>query len=108
MRKFIAVFCLLFCAATLQAKDKPNPTDYNIKIHISATQLIPTKDLPTLIAETLLNGKKVKLAGDILPPPHGIHLFRPTIIKGRQRAVVLLYPLGGRCSTNQAAVRCHR
>jgi hypothetical protein len=75
MKEFIAVFCLLFCAATLQAKDKPNPADFNIKIHISSTQLIPTSTLPTLVADAVLNGKKVKLAGNMLLP-HGIHLIK--------------------------------
>jgi hypothetical protein len=73
MKKFVAVFCLLLCAAILQAKDKPNPADFNIKIHISATQLGPNpiSFFPMLIADTVLNGKKVKLAGNVLLP--GIH-----------------------------------
>jgi hypothetical protein len=65
MNKFFAVFCLLLCAATLQAKDKPNPTDSNIKIHISASQLTHTTTSPYLVADALLNGKKVKLGGFI-------------------------------------------
>ncbi|MGA3373878.1 MAG: hypothetical protein ABSC48_19210 [Terracidiphilus sp.] len=80
MKKIVAVFCLLLSTAALYAKDKPNPADFNIKIHISATQLIPTNDLPTLVAETVLDGKKVKLAGNMPLPPHGIHLLRPSII----------------------------
>jgi hypothetical protein len=81
MKKFIAVFCLLLCAATLQAKDKPNPADFNIKIHISSTQLAPNPyvlsdpSLPILIADTILNGKKVRLAGDLLLP-HGMHMIK--------------------------------
>jgi hypothetical protein len=67
MKKFVAVLFLLLCATTSQAKDKPNPADFNIKIHISATQVAPyhqvfgTPSIPVLIADTVLNGKKVKL-----------------------------------------------
>ena len=81
MKKFVAVFCLLLCAATLQAKAKPNPADFNIKIHISSTQLSPNPNVlsnpsfPILIVDGLLNGKKVKLAGDLLLP-HGMHIIK--------------------------------
>ena len=64
MKKFVAVFCVLLCAATLQAKDKPNPADFNIKIHISASQIVYAPGLPTVV-DTVLNGKKVKLGGYI-------------------------------------------
>jgi len=80
MKKFVAVFCLLVCAATLQAK--PNPADYNIKLHITSTQLAPNpyvlndSSFPILIADAVLNGKKVKLAGNMLLP-HGIHIIKP-------------------------------
>ena len=80
MKKLVATFFLLLCTTALQAKDKPNPADFNIKIHISATQIIPTQGFPSLVAETVLDGRKVKLAGDIPPPPHGIHLLRPAVI----------------------------
>ncbi|MGB7985500.1 MAG: hypothetical protein WCF54_10095 [Terracidiphilus sp.] len=64
MKKFVAVFCLLLCAATLQAKDKPNPADFNIKIHISATQILPRMNYFILYVDAILDGKKVKLAID--------------------------------------------
>jgi hypothetical protein len=72
MKKFVAVLCLSLCAATLQAKDKLNPADFNVKIHISASQIVLAKELRVLVVDTVLNGKKVKLEGDI-PYPHGIH-----------------------------------
>jgi len=62
MKKFLAVFCLLLCAATLQAKDKPDPAEFNIKIHVSASQVIFTPPFITVI-DTVLNGNKVRLAG---------------------------------------------
>src|ERR1039458_9872901 len=79
MKKFVAALFLLLCTNSLQAKDKPNPADFNIKIHISATQLIPTSALPSLVVDAVLNGKKVKLAGNMLLP-HGIHLIKPPFL----------------------------
>jgi hypothetical protein len=66
MKKFVAVFCLLLCAATLQAKDKPNPADFPIKVHISSTQVVNALGIQ-FVVDTVLNGKKVKLGGN--PPP---------------------------------------
>ncbi|MFY9855225.1 MAG: hypothetical protein WAK26_15240 [Terracidiphilus sp.] len=58
---------LLLCSTLAQAKDKPTPADYNIKVHISATHMLPTCDGPgcgfLLYASAVLNGKKVELAG---------------------------------------------
>jgi hypothetical protein len=65
MNKFVAVFCLLLCAATLQAKDKSNSADFPIKIHISATQMSYGYPVNMLLADTVLNGKKVKLGIEI-------------------------------------------
>jgi hypothetical protein len=69
MKKFVAVLFLLLCAATLQAKDKSNPADFNIKIHISATQMDFSYPVHMLLADTVLNGKKVKL-GIAIPVIH--------------------------------------
>src|ERR1017187_5070873 len=66
MKKFVAVFCLLLCAATLQAKEKPNPADFNIKIHISASENTPNPGFPITV-DAVLNGKKVKLGGGANP-----------------------------------------
>ena len=65
MRKTVAVLFLLFCAASLHAKDKPNPADYTIKVHISASHIDP----PTIgraanYADATLDGKKLQLSGD--------------------------------------------
>lgn len=71
MKKFVAVFCLLFCAVTLQAKDKLTPADYPIKIHISASH-IDYGPGRIFVADTVLNGNKVQLAGYF--PPHSFSL----------------------------------
>ena len=78
MKKFAAVFCLLLCAATLQAKDKPNPADFPIKIHISATQISTSQDA-TLVVNTVINGKKVKLGGRSNIPSHVTHAINPML-----------------------------
>jgi hypothetical protein len=69
MKKFVAVFCLLLSAATLQAKDKPNPANFPIKIHVSASQMDFAYPMHVLLADTVLNGKKVKL-GIMIPDVH--------------------------------------
>jgi hypothetical protein len=67
MRKFFAVLLLLLCATFASATDKPNPADYTIKVHISASHLKTEcadgfcKNI--LYADTILNGKKIKLSG---------------------------------------------
>jgi hypothetical protein len=63
MKKFVAVLFLLLCATTLQAKDKPNPADFNIKIHISASRVQFDGTAVLVFADTVLNGRKVQLAG---------------------------------------------
>jgi hypothetical protein len=85
MKKIVAVLFLLLCATSLQAKnkplqakDKPNPADFNIKVHISSSQYIFQDNDPTLglgdsllVCDTVLNGKKVKLAGRDYTLTHG-------------------------------------
>ncbi len=66
MKKFIAVLCLLLCAATLQAKDKPNPADFPIKIHISASQISPSREALPFKVNAILNGEKVILGGNLV------------------------------------------
>jgi hypothetical protein len=67
MKKFAAIFCLSLCAATLQAKDKPTPADYTIKVHITASHLKTECADGTckniLYADSILNGKKIELSG---------------------------------------------
>jgi hypothetical protein len=75
MKKFATILFLLLYAASIQAKSKPDPADFNLKVHISATQLIPTSNFLYLFADAVLNGKKVKLAGN-MPSPHSIHAIR--------------------------------
>lgn len=67
MRKFVAVLFLLLCATFVRAAEKPNPADYTIKLHISASRIKTEcgdglcRDI--LYADTILNGKKLELSG---------------------------------------------
>lgn len=95
MKNFVAVFCLLLCATSLvygqktrlgQAKVmKPNPADYSVKIHISAThiriscfyngnvEICPS----ALFADAILNGKKIELSGDSVKDKKATALIIP-------------------------------
>jgi hypothetical protein len=80
MRKFVAVIFLLLCTTSLiygqktrygQTPDKPNPADYPINVHISATHLRNICNEPganvicsiELYADAVLDGKKFELSG---------------------------------------------
>lgn len=80
MRKFVAILFVLFCSTCLiygqktrygQAPDKPNPAEYSIKVHISATHIRNACIQPgagvicgiALYADTVLDGKKIELSG---------------------------------------------
>jgi hypothetical protein len=67
MKLFVAASLLLFGSAFLQAAEKPNPADYTIKVHLSASHLkseCVEKDCQNILsAEVILNGKKLELAG---------------------------------------------
>ena len=63
MRKFVAVLFLLLCSTLGQAKDKPNPADYSIKMHISASHFEIFSGGSSIHADTILNGKKIELIG---------------------------------------------
>jgi hypothetical protein len=70
MKKFVAVLFLLLCSTLGQAKDKPTPAEYNIKVHISATHMRSVCGggfcSLLLYADAVLNGKKIELAGNAL------------------------------------------
>ena len=80
MRKFVAVLFVLLCSTPLiygqktrfgQTPEKPDPADYAIKVHISATHLRNICIQPGasvtcsigLYADAVLNGKKLELSG---------------------------------------------
>jgi hypothetical protein len=67
MRKFAAVLFLLLCSINGRAAEKPNPADYAIKVHISAsffkTECADGLCRNILFADTILNGKKIELSG---------------------------------------------
>ncbi|MGA2349467.1 MAG: hypothetical protein ABSF70_03460 [Terracidiphilus sp.] len=79
MRKFVAVLFLLLCATSLQAKDKPNPADFPIKIHISASQVVYAQPI-LIFVNTVLNGKKVTLGG--YSSGHGVLVSYPVVNPG--------------------------
>jgi hypothetical protein len=65
MKKFTVVLFLVLCSAFVRAEEKPNPADFTVKVHISASS-IPNFDLNELTvmsAEATLNGRKIKLSG---------------------------------------------
>jgi hypothetical protein len=64
MRKLTIVLLLVFCSAFAHARQKPNPADFTIKVHISATHfLVSPSTTYMLYADAILNGKKLQLAG---------------------------------------------
>ena len=67
MRKFAALLFLLLCSTLAWSADKPNPTEYPIKVHISASHMLPTCEGPgcgfLLYADAIGNGKKIELSG---------------------------------------------
>jgi hypothetical protein len=82
MKKLVIAFGLLLCAASSHAKDKPNPADYNIKIHISAshqkTECVNGLCNPnTLSVDAILNGKKIELSGNAVIVEHTVMLISP-------------------------------
>jgi hypothetical protein len=68
MKKIITVLFFMLCATALQAKDKPNPADYTVKVHISASHLTVECGQGVcailLYADSTLNGKKLLLSGN--------------------------------------------
>jgi hypothetical protein len=65
MRKFVLALCLLLCSTLAWSADKPIPADSVIKVHISATHIRSYCDkcIDVLLADALLNGKKIELTG---------------------------------------------
>ena len=80
MKKLVAVLFLLLCSTSLihsqktrfsQTADKPNPTDFTIKMHISASHIrhncsgygdrVSCRE--GLYADAIVNGKKIELSG---------------------------------------------
>jgi len=73
MKKLAAVLFLVLFSASAQSADKNN-SDYPIKVHISASHILPdpgTVDL--LYADATIKGKKVELAGHLIV--HGQYLL---------------------------------
>jgi hypothetical protein len=80
MRKYAAILLLLFCFSPFvsgqktrygQTQAKPNPSDYPINVHFSATHIRNICFQPgdrvscdiELYADAVLNGKKLELSG---------------------------------------------
>jgi hypothetical protein len=90
MKKFVAVLFLLLCSTSLihsqktrlgQTPDKPNPADFTIKVHISAshfeTECVSGICRDLLHADTILNGKKIMLQGVAVIYKGSIMLLAP-------------------------------
>ena len=85
MKKFIAVLFLLLFSTFGWAADKPNPADFTIKLHISATHIrhfcsgafatITCAD--GLYADAILNGKKIELGGEDVIIKKNVMLITP-------------------------------
>lgn len=64
MKKLAVVLFLVFCSAFAQAKGKPNPADFTVKVHISAAHFVVYPSTTYMLyADVTLNGKKLQLAG---------------------------------------------
>jgi hypothetical protein len=81
MKKFFAVLFLLLCSASLQAKDKPDPADYTIKVHISGsyrrTECGNGVCSSTLYVNAVLGGKKIELSATTIFIPKKPMLISP-------------------------------
>jgi len=82
MKKIVAVLFLLLCTTSLQAKDKPNPADYPVKMHISSTHFRnifaqTPAECDLLVADVIVNGIKLELAGPALVIEKRFSLIRP-------------------------------
>ncbi len=65
MKKFTVALFLVLCSAFAQAEEKPNPADFTVKVHISASSIpnLYSNELPVMSAEAILNGRKIELSG---------------------------------------------
>jgi hypothetical protein len=80
MRKFIVVLVLILCFSHLvhgqktrfgQSPEKPNPAEYSVKMHVSATHIryycSTDKDLYNechrLFADVIVNGRRLEVSG---------------------------------------------
>lgn len=75
MRRLVVLLCVLVCSASLMYGQKrrlgqaaPNPADYSIKIHISASHLreecTSNGCFNRLHVDAVLQGKKIELSGN--------------------------------------------
>ena len=100
MRKFIVVVALLLCSTLSvygqktrfgQSLEKPNPADFSIKVHVSATHIqyycSSDKDVypecRRLFADVILNGRKLELSGATTIGKNKFVLFVPGDYKAR-------------------------
>jgi hypothetical protein len=81
MKMFIAVLFALLWTAFARAAETPNPADYTIKVHISASHLdtrcVSGVCSNLLYADTLLNGKKLQLSGNAVIVKKTLMLIAP-------------------------------
>ena len=82
MKKIVVVLFLVLCSTSLYAKDKPNPADYTIKVHISAAHFRnifaqDPRQCDLLDADVIVNGIKLELAGPAIVIEKRFSLIRP-------------------------------
>ncbi len=65
MKKLVAVLFIMLCTTLALSADKPNPADFTIRVHISASSIqhLYGNGLPVLTVEAILNGKNIELSG---------------------------------------------
>jgi hypothetical protein len=64
MKTFTLVLFVVLCSAFTQAKEKPNPADFTVKVHISAAHFVVYPSTTYMLyADAILNGRKLQLAG---------------------------------------------
>jgi hypothetical protein len=81
MRRFAAILFLMLFSTLAWSADKPNPADYTIKVHISATHIrhfcsergADVRCDDGIYADAILNGKKIELlGGDVIDKKVGM------------------------------------
>jgi len=67
MKTFVATLFLVLYSTFAQATEPPNPADYTLKVHVSASRLRTECAngicSNVLYTDTTLNGKKIELSG---------------------------------------------
>lgn len=81
MKTLVAILFLVVSSAFARAVDAPNPADYTMKVHISASRLktecVQRICRNLLYADSILNGKKLRLSGNAVQIKMTLMLIAP-------------------------------